>query len=952
MKTKRKRPLLKSVVVVGLLGATLFIPPVFRSAVWVLLEEEAFRQGGYLEIGSIEGALWEPVVVRKIRWNTARALGGDLHVEAEQVQAVFNWNSLLPRSASGRFFESLAVKGLKMRWVPQTQAVTSQRPFYASWTLGEPMRFPRPAKIELGIAQWVAESGEVALKLEDTDLELSELAPGGVKAGRVTMKVRGWERNFRDVSGRTAIQGSAVQFGELQLMDGVKVERLVVDLGAVESGKVDLKELFALAFGGEVRIHGQLSPASNEVPLEISGTFSRIGVAPLAAFLGVTEAAGGTLENGDFGFRGSPVASERGTATLRLEAKNFQWESRQWDSLVVGAKLIDRRVQVPEFSLRQGHNQLVLNGDMQFPGAGESWWKSDFGMNVTARIDNLTELSALLLPEFKYTAGALTVDGAVRSQGGLLGGALIVTGSKLKWRNAPIEELNAAVKLDGNDIRILNAELVNRADLIRAKGVVHIGDAWWYQGEFRTAVGNLGNYADLLQPPLAPEPYAGELYVEWNGQGTTGAHEGRMSGRFEGLHPVKPRGNWPRPLHGDFLGKYGKGAIELESFTVGDDRVSLQSRLVVGKTGGRLEGLQFKQGSRVTAEGDFSIPESVWKAWPTLDWFKLLKADLPLEMRLRLDHLDLVELGRLPGMPAGVKGELTGDWESHGSLGNLTGKGAVAVQKMVLPVGEGLLSEVAANVEWKGRALEAQKLTWTSASGRYEGTGGLEWKDGQSGPSLNLQVVCPKAHWQNLGGVRFTVAGKTGGAEAATAGVSVLGRSEWKASGTLSQPALSGEILVSVVDFGGAPDLRWFWAEPGQSRKLVWSTGPAFLAKSKLQLRVSSGDGAAVAGTVGTARVDLQIGGLCAKPELQGEARFTLRGTAAGSVLEADPLLLRFGGGAAEPQIEVRAKGMAGKSAYGVTALGPLSRPLREYSAEAPLTIETVRGVFEEGKSW
>jgi len=152
-------------------------------------------------------------------------------------------------------------------------------------------------------------------------------------------------------------------------------------------------------------------------------------VAQLASFLNVTEAAGGSLETGKFSFRGRPSQLERGTASLRLEARNFQWESRQWDALVLGATLLDHHIQVPEFSLRQGHNQLVLNGDMQWPGGDTSWWKADFGVNLTAKIDNLTELSALVLPEFKYAAGGLTVDGAIRSQAGVLGGALIVSGA-------------------------------------------------------------------------------------------------------------------------------------------------------------------------------------------------------------------------------------------------------------------------------------------------------------------------------------------------------------------------------------------------------------------------------------------------------------------------------------------------------------------------------------------
>ncbi|MEI6712754.1 MAG: hypothetical protein WCO60_03320 [Verrucomicrobiota bacterium] len=953
VKPKRKRPLLRLLTVLVLAGGALLIPPVFKGVLWVLLEEEALRQGGVLKIDSMEGALWQPLVLRGIRWETSQALGGILRVEAESAEAVFRFENLLPKSVGGPFFELFSVKGVTLHWVNKQskQAIENSRPFYADWNLGLPLSCPMPGKIQIGLKQWVAESADVMLKVEDTQLSLSQIAPGEVKAGRVDVQVRGWERSFKDVTGRTAIQGTRVQFGDMKLMDGVQVMSLVADLAAVGIGRVDL-EMHSLAFGGELRVRAQASPDSVDVPLDASGSFSKLGVAPLAAFLGVTEAAGGLLEQGKFTFRGSPGLADRGTATLRLEARNFQWESRQWDSLVVGGMLLDRRVQNAEFSLQQGHNQLILNGEMQLPGGGVPWWKADFGMSVTARIDNLTELSALFMPEYKYMAGALTVDGTVRSQTGALGGALIVTGSKLKWRNSPIEELNAAVKLDGSDIRILNAELVNRADLLRGKGVIHVGDGWWYQGEFRSVFGNLGSYADLLQPPLVTEPYVGELRLDWTGRGTSLVHEGTVSGKFSGVHPLKPRGNWPHPLRGDFAGKYGKDVLALDSFSVGDEKVSLQGRLTVGAMGGRFEALQFKQGAKVSMTGDLSVPKALWDAWPSLDWAKVVNADLVLDAKLKMTQLDLSEFARLPGMPSGLRGEVSGEWESHGAFKDLRGNGALVLNKGGISLGDVLLSDTAMNVEWKARALEVRGLGWTSASGKYEGSADLEWKDGHAEPTLNLQFNTSNARWLNIGGLRFPVPEKSGRYDGTMAGLNATGRAEWKVVGPFSQLAVSGEVLLNGVDFGGVPDLRVFWAEPGQARKLALGIGPAFMGHSKLQLRVSSAEGLAMLGTPGTAKVDFAVAGTCAKPEIKGESRLTLKGSAGGSVLMVDPLLFRFEAAGTEPQVEIRGSGIHGKSSYSVTAQGPLSRPLREYRAEPPLSPDTVRGVFEEGKNW
>jgi hypothetical protein len=71
-----------------------------------------------------------------------------------------------------------------------------------------------------------------------------------------------------------------------------------------------------------------------------------------------------------FAFRGLPKNVREATTRVYLEATNFQWESRQWDSLVLGAELVDRRLQVHDFVLEQGHNRLTLSWRNHFAAGG------------------------------------------------------------------------------------------------------------------------------------------------------------------------------------------------------------------------------------------------------------------------------------------------------------------------------------------------------------------------------------------------------------------------------------------------------------------------------------------------------------------------------------------------------------------------------------------------------
>jgi len=946
---RRKRRLLKVVILLVLLISTLLIPPVFRTCVWLVLQEEGVRQGSFVRLGGMRGSVWEPIILERVRWSSEGLRGGALVAEAEWVEVRFKWENLLHRATASRVCDFLEVKGLKFEWTQAGKiSERSRSQELLSWKL--PFAWPLPNRIIFELTSGLVKSGATQWRFEESSLELSEVAPGELKLGKFGVKAGEWERSFRDLKARTSLQGGRIQLGQLQVMEGVLVDTLLLDLIGEGDGKITA-EMHVRAFGGELRVRGAAFPESSEEPLEASGTFSKLGVAPLASFFGVTEAAGGVLEEGKFNFRGSPRALSRGSASLRLEARNFQWESRQWDSLVVGATLMDRRIQVPEFALRQGHNELQLSGDMLLPGGGVSWWKADFGMNVTARIGNLTELSALLLPEFKYTAGALTVDGAVRSQGGVLGGALILTGSKLMWRKAPIEELNAAVKLEGNDIRILSAQLLNRADLVKAKGVVHVGDGWWYDGEFRAAVGNLGNYADLFQPPLAPEPMLGEAHLEWSGKGVSGLHEGRLQGRFEGLRPIKARGSWPHPLRGEFEGKYGKTGVEFETLGIGDDRVSLRGKLVAGLTGARLEGLRFKQGERIAAEGELRIPNAIWAGWPALDWDRIVGPELPVEMRLRLDRLELAELGRLPWIPDGLQGELTGDWETEGVLRDWKGAGRVSLKKGAWLVENQVVSEIGMDLEWKERRLEASRLGWTGLSGRYEGEGFLEWKEGGAEPEWNVHVACAKARWAGL------LEGVFGTASAlpsnSGAGIAVEGRADFQLKGPLSQWSFGGDVVLGGVDLGVGPDLRWFWAEPASARQLAVPVGPEFLKRAKLQLKLGTGgEGILLSNAAGKVLVDLTVGGTIGGPEIKGEVRMGVQGKVTGVPVEVNPLVLRFSGGNGEPEVEAHAKGNTGTVSFTARALGPLGKVLREYTADGPLSADVIRAVFEEGRGW
>ena len=167
----------------------------------------------------------------------------------------------------------------------------------------------------------------------------------------------------------------------------MEIASFSTDLEKLRRGELE-QEIQIDAFGGEIRAEAGMKPDAQPRLFSARGKFFKIDIGRLASFLSLSEAAGGTIKEGTFSFNGSPHDVQRSTTWLHLDATNFQWESRQWDSLVLGGTLIDRRLQVHECVLHQGHNALTVDGEMTQPEPGREWWQGDFNANISAKIEN------------------------------------------------------------------------------------------------------------------------------------------------------------------------------------------------------------------------------------------------------------------------------------------------------------------------------------------------------------------------------------------------------------------------------------------------------------------------------------------------------------------------------------------------------------------------------------
>ena len=939
-------------LLLSLLGAlSLLIPQVFRGAVWLLIQEEVLRQGGVVRIGAVDGVVWENLRLKSVRVSLPGSAGALLHAEMDSVDCEFSWVNLIPMLGRGRFLELVSIRGGKFDWavVPDRVGLMGGALVWPrKHSFGDALEWPVPARIDLEVAEAGVRSVDWDIQFGGVKAVLSTLAPGEFKAAKLDCRVKSWSKSFRDLGCKAALVAGRLQLGDLELSKGVKLSSFAVGLSDVVHGRIEL-EMHSQAFGGEIRVQAQADPANEKAPFDASGTFSALSMAPLAAFLG-TDAAGGVLEQGKFSFRGEPSNPSASASSLRLEAKNFQWESRQWDSLVLGATLVDRRIQIPEFSLRQGQNQLVLNGEMQWPGGTAPWWKADFGMNVSARIDNLTELSALLLPEFKYAAGALTVDGAIRSQAGTLGGALILTGNKLTWRKAPIDEFNAAIKLQGADVQVLNIDLARGADLLRGKGVFRIGEKWSYEGELRGGVSDLSKYASLLEPQLTDGAYGGGVQLEWTGKGAPSGHEGRLQCQFRGMHPLVDSPRWSQPLSGEFSGTYTGGRVSLDQLVIGDEKVKLETRLAVSDGTVTFSDLVFNQGNQPAAKGTLTFPSRILQGWPNISDEASISAADPVQVSLQLDGLDLAALGRLPGMPASMVGKLDGKWETSGLLGDWQGAGEMRLRGASLTFKGAPVVSLNADCSLEEGLFRMLNLSGNFGGTHYEGFFTIRAKGGQP-QVVDAALSSQDAVWKGVGGLRFPLLEKGDSALLRLSPLEARGSVAWTLSGPVASPLLKADIVLKQLDFGGVPDLRLLWSRAEGARRISAGIDWGWAKSCKLEMRVASVENVEVHGTTGAVRVDLLASGKASAPDLEGEVRMALRGAVGGVFVDLEPVAVSFVRGQ-EPSVEIQGKGMAGPTPFSVSAKGNLMQPQFSYKASEPLSPEKLKAVFEDGKEW
>ena len=836
--------------------AAIVYPPSFRLAVRELLSFEAWRYGFHLSIGEIAGSVTEPILLHDARLSHTSDAGTSSMLEINTASASFAWRHLIWQRDL-LVWHDLSLVGVRgiidlptdSHRVPKAAA----SPFRLLGA-NKPPRLLLPASLTISNATITIRESKGQVKLQDLNLHASNMEAGSLVIGALSVQEPWMTSLFSNCRGSLLIQDSRLVLAGMKLTDSITIATASADLPELLRGQLQME--FALnAFSGDIQ--GELQSGAHEEHLifDGSGTFAHISVAQLAAFLG-GEDADGEIKDGKFSFHGSPRDLAKATFTTRFEAGDFRWGARKWNSLVAGATYVDQRLQHLDFELRQAHNSLAINGQMRVPQDWKEWWKTDFNFDVAAKIDNLTELSALLGPGFEDTYGNLTIDGSVSGDNASFNGQLIVSGSHLSFRKAPLDVLQAAIKLQGNEIQVTNAEFTHGDDYLRADGVVNILGEKRYWGEVKASIADLSLYASFLQPPIAPEAFGGGLMLDWQGDGAREAHSGYFNVKLNRIRPLvsgsSEDASWA-PIDLSAEATYSPQSIFFSKLVLGNGATTLASRVVVANPRSlTLQGLKLSHGRSVWLTGDAQVPLNVWAAWEspaTAAWWNF---DSPLKLNVEMNHLSVRDTLFLSARQQGYDGELTGDLHSDGTLAKLAGSGHMSIRYASGTLPGGMLKDCNATLDLSGSAM-----TITAAEGNWNGTAwtgsGTVTAPDVRAPLLDLATQIPTVRLSLGQGIQATAA------------------LDLHAKGAPAALAISGSAQLQTLQINRTASLPSLATNGGTGldAPLPALSLPGPVAW-KINLRAGGTATLKLANAAGTIAPDLMLSGSLSRPAISG----------------------------------------------------------------------------------
>jgi hypothetical protein len=462
------------------------------------------------------------------------------------------------------------------------------------------------------------------------------------------------------------------------------------------------------------------------------------------------------------------------TAALWAEVSGLTWRDRTTDTVMVGASLYNREVQVQQLYIKQRDNQLTLSGEFAWPERWSLLSIAAFRGDISASINDLGEFARLFGWTSSDFAGTVTARGSIDARAGNLGGQLSVSGNSLVLFRSPVESLDLKIALAESRLEITQFELHQRDDFLRAEGSLALTADHAYTGSAQCSVGELANYRGFLPPAFLPFAPAGAATAEWKGRGASETDSGTLHLRGRGLRDVEGRF---APFDAELEADYSPDNLFFRQFHFWNPRADLNAFVTVAKDYFHVQDLQLSLNNRPRLQGNVYLPVSIAQIRSGSGWLSGLSADPFFDVALNLDVIDLAEFSGAVKTKADMSGTAAGKFQLSGTPASLQAQHEFHLHDFILDGTPALSTDAEAKLSLGMANFKVSALLRSSERVQIEGAVPLQLQKGNGSyslatdGSLSASVDFPAIFLANL--------------------------PPWLSSGIFTRGILSGKVRVS-----------------------------------------------------------------------------------------------------------------------------------------------------------
>jgi hypothetical protein len=642
----------------------IFLSPVLvKNGMRVFLWWKGRQQGLTIAYQKIDAPFLKPVVVEGLHLTNARPCAFVINIAIPRATLALNLRSLFFHS-NARILHQAWIDALRgeIRRNPQQTADCNFDWRFLHRLLADDVRMNN---IEFRFA-----NGATDLALHGATFSASEIESGKFAARQVDVATPLLKKSFADLRGATKWENDRLTVGALSLARGLDIETITADFSRLEKKRISF-ELNLDAFGGKVRASLASESREKKILWDVAGTASSISLEQMSRALDWQSPAGGAVRASKFTFRGDTQNLSHATASVWVELGDFTWRDRVAETVMLGASLYNRQVDIGQLYVKQRTNQLTLTGEYTLPSKSTDWINPNFRADISASITELGEFAKLFGGTTEDFAGALTISGTLNARDRNFAGQITADGDGLRLWAAPVDSLRAKLTLKNAQLNLDSLQAKHLNDFFNMTGEVNLLGTHAYAIKANGAIANVAEYWSLLPERIGALKPEGRASIGWDAHGTADAHSGEFQIQAEN---VRLTNGWDlQPFELKIAGSYSPKNIFAREFRFANPHAEFNASFTVAPNYLQLQSIRFDLNGQPKLHGDIFIPIALhhwWREEGSYDFDRTQK----FGVNLTLDEIELGELQSAVTNRGGMAGKLQGHVETFGTLGKVQAK--------------------------------------------------------------------------------------------------------------------------------------------------------------------------------------------------------------------------------------------------------------------------------------